>query len=279
MEKFDEKNALKFLKMICDASNFLNPTEFAGYPSDKAWQEFYLGSSRKRLEIFVDNITNYVSRIVLFPFESYPFRGLSYPPVNCLAVKNGRYDKKIWICGHHDYCAALGAEDNAAALAIMVELARCLEDEKLNHTLCFVSFDLEEKGQVGAVNMASHLQKTGELSKIKYLINLDCVGQGRDVLVCKSVGGAISDDGLVSVLLSSAYKCGYEFIERKDCWWVADHIPFAACGVKTVQLSSADGWGNDVVHNKNDIPENISLGNLKMVGEVMLEAIRILDKT
>lgn len=161
MKKFDANQAMRFLKMICDASDFLG--RFFSRFSDKARLEFYLKNSRNRLRIFSHEIMEYLGRdvgsgVFVLDFESYPFEGLRVKPCNCLAVKEGRTIEEIWICGHHDYCAALGAEDNAAALAIMIELARCLKDEKLNYTLCFASFDLEEYSQVGAVNTVSSLK-------------------------------------------------------------------------------------------------------------------------
>jgi len=276
MKRFSACKAMKFLKEICGVSDYLDPALFSSSFSDKESSEVYLENSRKRLAIFSSLIKNYVSKTAMFPFECYLYGDLPSFPTNCLAIKNGRCDKEIWICGHHDYSAAEGAEDNAAALVIMIELARMFKDEKLNYTLCFASFDLEEKGLLGSINLSSDFERNKRLPKIDYLINLDCVSSGKDILIPRNVQDVYSDAELVALIDYCAKELGYKFIIQPDCAWSADHMPFAYKGVKTVQLSS---WtnGSNICHSDKDTIKNVRIENLKMVGEVLIRVIKELD--
>ena len=276
MKRFSACRAMKFLKAICGVSDYLDPQVFSSSFSDKKLLKIYLENSRKRLAVFGGLIERFVSKTVIFPFETQFLQDLSPLPLNCLAIKNGRCDKEIWICGHHDYCAALGAEDNAVALAIMIDLARVFKDENLNHTLCFASFDLEEKGLLGSINLSSDFERNKRLQKIDYLINLDCVSSGKDILIPRNVQDVYSDKELVALIDSCAKELGYRFIIQPDCAWSADHMPFAYKGVKTVQLSSWTNGGN-ICHSDKDTVKNVRIENLKMVGEVLVRAIEELD--
>jgi Zn-dependent M28 family amino/carboxypeptidase len=85
----------------------------------------------------------------------------------------------IIVGGHldsHDLCA--GATDNACGIALILEAARVLGQQKgkLARTLRFVAFGVEELGLIGSgAYVEAH--KT-EMPKIQFMLNLDMTGAG-----------------------------------------------------------------------------------------------------
>jgi len=67
-----------------------------------------------------------------------------------------------------------GADDNASALAVMLEVAHCLRDVPLSREVRFIAFCLEEEDLLGSLAYASSLRKANH--EIAGAIVLECVG-------------------------------------------------------------------------------------------------------
>ena len=70
------------------------------------------------------------------------------------------------------------ANDNTSGVVSVLEIARSLP-EKYRKDVCFVFFDLEEAGLIGS---ASHRKTHKKASDSQLVLNLDCVGEGNDIL-------------------------------------------------------------------------------------------------
>jgi hypothetical protein len=89
----------------------------------------------------------------------------------------------ILIGAHYDHLggAYLGADDNASALAILLELARSLPQLN-NHPVLFVAFNTEEApyirtGLMGSQHFSDHLPaEIGSLSRFQAVIIMDLMG-------------------------------------------------------------------------------------------------------
>jgi hypothetical protein len=89
----------------------------------------------------------------------------------------------ILIGAHYDHLggAYLGADDNASALAILLELARSLPSLN-SHPVVFVAFNTEEApyirtGLMGSQHFANHLPaEVGSLSRFQAVIIMDLMG-------------------------------------------------------------------------------------------------------
>lgn len=66
------------------------------------------------------------------------------------------------------------ANDNTSGVVTLLEIARTLPENQ-RHKVCFVLFDLEEKGLWGS---RSHRKAHKEASERQIVLNLDCVGDG-----------------------------------------------------------------------------------------------------
>lgn len=70
------------------------------------------------------------------------------------------------------------ANDNTSGVVSVLEIARSLP-EKYRKDVCFVLFDLEEAGLIGS---ASYRKTHKKASDSQLVLNLDCVGEGNDIL-------------------------------------------------------------------------------------------------
>src|SRR5207244_3343795 len=82
------------------------------------------------------------------------------------------------IAAHYDTVeGSPGADDNASALAVMLEVARNLRGVPLTRSVRFIAFCLEEENLLGSLAYASSLQEANE--EICGAIVLECVGFAR----------------------------------------------------------------------------------------------------
>lgn len=90
-----------------------------------------------------------------------------------------------WVVGAHYDSApgTLGADDNASAVAVMLEAARILKSRRPARDVRFVAFDTEEPpsfatGNMGSVHYARFLRDNGV--RVHGMISLECLGYYND---------------------------------------------------------------------------------------------------
>ncbi len=71
------------------------------------------------------------------------------------------------------------ANDNTSGTACLMEMMSQLPEEERKHA-AFIFFDQEEKGKVGSLEFA---KKYPEIKKKGYIMNLDCIGDGKHMLI------------------------------------------------------------------------------------------------
>jgi len=107
--------------------------------------------------------------------ESFQWEGRSYN--NIVAEKKGfGSPDKIFILGaHYDTVpGSPGADDNASAIAVLLEVARNIQRVHLGSTIRLIAFNLEEYGYIGSTYYADRARREGE--KIIGMISLEMVG-------------------------------------------------------------------------------------------------------
>lgn len=70
------------------------------------------------------------------------------------------------------------ANDNTSGVVTLLEIARTLPENQ-HDKVCFVLFDLEEAGMIGS---SSYRKKHKEETDSQIVLNLDCVGDGNEIL-------------------------------------------------------------------------------------------------
>jgi len=128
----------------------------------------------------------------------------------------------------------------------------------------------------GARHLAEKWQKDGTLKKIKAFLLTDMIGDA-DLNIDQDTN---STPWLESVVLQAATRLGYQshFFGRslpiED-----DHLPFVHMGVPSADLIDMDYGYNDVFHHTpQDTLDKLSPKSLEIVGSVLLETVRLLDK-
>lgn len=71
------------------------------------------------------------------------------------------------------------ANDNTSGVVTVLEIAKHLPEDARSK-VCFVLFDLEEGGLLGS---ASYYRKHKKVAKNQMVLNLDCVGEGNEILM------------------------------------------------------------------------------------------------
>jgi hypothetical protein len=107
--------------------------------------------------------------------DHFQWDGKSYK--NIVAEKKGvTSPHRVLILGaHYDTVAGSpGADDNASAVAVLLELARNIQAVPLECTVRLIAFCLEEYGYVGSTHYVENLKKGEE--KILGMISLEMVG-------------------------------------------------------------------------------------------------------
>lgn len=111
-------------------------------------------------------------------FQSYFINKIEYK--NVVAIKKSANPKRIIIGAHYDVCGDQdGADDNASGIAGLLEVSRLLKNEKLNYTIEYVAYTLEEPPFFKSDKMGSYIHaknlSDNEID-VEGMICLDMIG-------------------------------------------------------------------------------------------------------
>jgi glutaminyl-peptide cyclotransferase len=193
--------------------------------------------------------------------------------------------KAIAITGHYDtkYFPTrkfVGASDGASSTGLLLELARALAGEVRTDDVYLVFFDGEEAvgdwsendKLYGSRHLAVKWRDEGMLAKMKAIINVDMIGD-KQLNIKQEVN---SRRTLVDLIWKTAADLGYstsfvnETINIDD-----DHMPFLQLGAPAVDLIDFDysPW-----HEDSDTLDKLSAASLHIVGRVVHESVKRLEK-
>lgn len=145
-------------------------------------------------------------------------------------------DEDILICGHYDTVRTIvGAHDNAAGTAIVLELARIFAREKLNRTARFVAFGSEEIGLRGSLH---HAEIPENVKNLRLCMNFDVHG----ILLGSLSAIGLAPEDLKSLLRFTAKELGIPLSITSELGvGGSDHMPLAFYGVPSVYMSRSGG--------------------------------------
>lgn len=225
--------------------------------------------------------------------QVYILEGRSFR--NIIAVKEGKVEpsKIIIVCAHYDSCfGSPGADDNASALAGLLELARLLYNNNLNKTVQFIAFTNEEPpffmtADMGSLRYAKEAKRKG--LDIEAVICLESIGYYREEKGSQTypfgLGLFYPDRGnFISVvsnfssrpLLKKVIK---EFKSKSNFpleYLVApvffapaisfsDHSSFWKQGYKAVMVTDTAFYRNPFYHTQEDTYEKLNYGYISKV--------------
>ncbi len=219
-----------------------------------------------------------------------------FPVHNIVAKFPGSKDGIIVIASHYDTNYPLrntkyvGANDGGSSSALLLEIANQLRGKKMDGYSVWLVWDdaeesirpdtempFEQDALYGITHLAEKWQADGTLKKIKAFLLADMVGDA-DLNIEHETN---STPWLEEVVYESASRLGYQshFFARSMAV-TDDHLPFLKRGVPSADLIDFNYGYNDVFwHTEQDTVDKLSPKSLEIVGNTMLEAIRILGKT
>jgi hypothetical protein len=134
-----------------------------------------------------------------------PARGLRASAVNIVGVREGTRPDAIALVTHYDSVPdGPGAGDDALGVGIVLEAARALAAERLDHTLVVVVTDGEEVGLMGARAFAA----TPLAGRVRAFLNFDGTGAAGPALMFETTAYGTS---LVDAWLSGPRPVGGSF--------------------------------------------------------------------
>jgi glutaminyl-peptide cyclotransferase len=222
-----------------------------------------------------------------------------FPVHNIVAKYAGTKDGIIIVASHYDTNYPLrdttyvGANDGASSSALLLELANQLRSESKakprdGYSVWLVWDDAEEAMKpesemdfmadslYGITHLAEKWQADGTLKKTKAFLLADMIGDA-DLNIDRDEN---STPWLEAVVLEAAKREGYQshFFAR-DNQVSDDHLPFVKRGVACADLIDfMYGYNNVFWHTPQDTVDKLNPKSLAIVGGVILETIRIVDK-
>jgi Zn-dependent M28 family amino/carboxypeptidase len=216
-------------------------------------------------------------------------------PAGPLAMKNiiarfpGASGRAIAVTGHYDTkrmpgLRFVGANDGGASAGFLLELARVLAARTRGGDVYLVWFDGEEAlaswsdtdGLYGSRRLARRWLADGTASRLKALINVDMIGD-KDLGIVEELN---SSPALRRLVWRTARDLGYGpfFLDQAGAI-EDDHRPFLDLGVSAVDLIDFEyGPGHSYWHTEQDTMDKLSARSLEIVGKVVLEVIRRLER-
>jgi len=185
-----------------------------------------------------------------------------------IIILGAHYDTRGWADNdeNHPRDPVPGANDGASGVAVLLELARTLDLQRVHYEVWLVFFDAEDNGGindwdwiVGSTHMARNL-----LVQPQAMILVDMVG-GVDQRIYFDGN---SDRALSQKVWSIAANLGYgnHFLQQVRWHVIDDHIPFIQKGIPAIDIIDLDYayW-----HTTADTADKVSPASLERVGRTL----------
>jgi len=255
-----------------------------------AFGERYMGNeNHKKLEHYIlDHLKG--DQVEQDDFVADTIEG-KFPVHNIIARFPGKKDGVIAILGHYDTnywlrnSGYVGANDGGSSTAILLEFANQFRGKTRDgYSIWLVWTDGEEAVKswsatdslYGTRHLAERWEKDGTLKKIKALMVMDMIADA-DLDIQRDTN---STPWLLDLIYQAAERGGYQ----SHFYALAgpmedDHIPFVRRGVPSADVIDLDyGYNNVFHHTPRDTMDKLSPKSLEIVGNTILETVRLLDQ-
>ena len=170
-------------------------------------------------------------------------------------VEGARHDSCYVFTAHYDHLGNLGkkvyypgANDNASGTATIVTLAAHFAKNRPEWDMYFVAFSGEDANLRGSTCFAEH--PVVPLSQIKYLFNIDMIGDDNPEQYCE-----VSEAGMSLYPRFQQVNSRLQLFTRLNRGELAansDHYPFAVRGVPCIFLENQEGSAFPHYHTPAD---------------------------
>ena len=246
------------------------------------WKEplkFYKAYGEKVVEkpiIWVSSDFPKDARNVSLDIENEFLKG--YTSNNVIAKVNGcRHDSCYVFTAHYDHLGNLGskvfypgANDNASGTAALITLAEYYSKHRPKFDIYFIAFSGEDANLRGSTWFTEH--PVMPLENIKYLINLDMIGDNNPEMYCET-----SDEGFRGFDIFERINNENKFFKSLNRGKLAansDHYPFAAKGVPCIFFENEGGDAFKHYHTPQDNWQNAVFDSYEPLFKLVTEFIR-----
>ena len=192
------------------------------------------------------------------------------------SVEGASHDSCYVFTAHYDHLGNLGrkvyypgAHDNASGTATIVTLAAYYAQHKPKYDMLFIAFSGEDANLRGSEYYAQH--PFVPLDRIKYLFNIDMIGDDNPVQYCET-----SDRGQRGYELFeriNAEKHYFKSLNHGKLAANSDHYPFAKRGVPCIFLENAEGTAFPYYHTPLDTWKNAVFDSYEPVFRLITDFI------
>ncbi|HWQ33116.1 MAG TPA: M20/M25/M40 family metallo-hydrolase [Blastocatellia bacterium] len=193
---------------------------------------------------------------------------------NLFLTRRGATEEKIIIGAHYDKAAdGCGAIDNWSGIVTIAHLYRTLKDVQLRKTLVFAAFDKEEKGLVGAREMAEEISKE-QLAQYCAMINIDSTGLGAPQVLHN-----VSSPKLEELAEAVAKRMELPFGKAGVDSALADSAVFLERKIPAVTIHGLAGDFTKILHTKDDKAVKINPESVYLTYRLALAVLVQVDQT
>lgn len=160
-----------------------------------------------------------------------------------------------------------GADDNASGVAVLLELARAMKDEKPRRSVVFLAVTGEEAGRLGSKRWVAG-PSSRDVKKTLAAVNLDTVGRlGTGKLQVLGTGTA---GEWVHAVRGATWVTGVETRAVPETLESSDHVSFVEAGIPAVQLFTGP---HADYHRPSDTADRVDVPGLAKVAAVTKELV------
>lgn len=201
----------------------------------------------------------------------------NYRTENVIAKVSGkRHDSCFVFTAHYDHLGKLGkdvffpgANDNASGTAAIVTLAAFFAEKKPEFDIWFIAFSGEDANLRGSSWFVEH--PLFPLQSIKYLFNLDMIGDNNPVQYCE-----VSDSGIplfekMQVICRNQHL--FKELHRGPLAANSDHWPFAQKDVPCILFENENGDNFKYYHTPLDNWDNAVFSTYEPIFKLVTGAV------
>ena len=187
-------------------------------------------------------------------------------------IKGSEYpDSLLIICAHYDHLGGMGeiyfpgANDNAAGIAMLLELAKYYKENPHKYSVMFIAFGGEEAGLLGSKHFVEN--RTVDLKKVKFLMNVDLVGTGSEGITV--VNGKIFKNYFEKLKSINDEKQYLPKIKVRGKAANSDHYYFSEKGVPSFFIYAMGPPPH--YHDINDNGSDLGLEKFKEIQQLIID--------
>lgn len=215
---------------------------------------------------------------------------------NPVSVEDQPVLPPLIVAAHYDTVpGSPGADDNASALAILLDVAQRIKQTSLSRPVHFIAFCLEEEDLLGSRAYVAHLTETGK--PLHGAIILECVGYARDEegsqkippgvpIAVPTVGNFLAvignqNSAALTATLSHTMNRHMPVVplvvpgngELLPDTRRSDHTAFWETGFPAVMLTDTANFRNPHYHRPTDTIDTLNLDFMAAVADAVTAAV------